>query len=158
MSEIEKVAGDLRSLAAHTRGRGHEVAVAARTAGQLAELAQAQRSSGLNVARLVGQLHEAATRAGKAAHHMGLVGANGEAFADRLAAGGGGGATLNPFVAGAVGVGTVLAGATADLQAAASTTSSSDDRASAVVDRAATQHDNWEGANQLGGRSPNRKR
>lgn len=148
-SEIQKVAGDLRALAKHANDKGREVDLAAREAGQLAEVAQAQGASGLSVARLVGQLQTAATKAGRAAHYIELVGANGEAFADRLAyAEGGQGHSVNPVVAGIVTAATAWTGLVADMQQSA-TTDVSGDVGTHDIERAASQHDHWEAANQM---------
>jgi len=155
-SEIQKVASDLRALAKHAKDRCGEVGAAAREAGQLAEVAHAQGASGLSVARLVGQLQTAATKAARAEYYLELVGANGEGFADRLAyAAGGQGHSLSLSESVTLSVGTILniASATAPQQAATDVPSDigsyqmSD--AKHNIEGAATQHDASEAANQL---------
>lgn len=78
-----------------------------------------------------------------------FVGANGEAFADRLAyAEGGQGHSVNPVVAGIVTAATAWTGLVADMQQSA-TTDVSGDAGTHDIERAASQHDHWEAANQM---------
>jgi hypothetical protein len=155
-SEIQKVASDLRALAKHAKDRGGEVGAAAQKAGQLAEVAHAQGASGLSVARLVGQLQTAAAKAARAEQYIELVGANGEAFADRLAyAVGGQGHSLSLVESVALSVGTIfnITSATAPQQAATDVPSGIDTHqirdAEHNIEGAATLHDASEAANQL---------
>lgn len=90
-SDIERVAKALNALASDTGRTGQGVTQAVQEAGRLLDRAQALRSSGVSVARLVGQLQAAVDKGRSAAAGVEQIERTGHAFADRLADRAGGG-------------------------------------------------------------------
>lgn len=109
-SEIEKVAKALNALAADTGQTGQGVSQAVREAAHLLDRAQALRTSGVSVARLVGQLQSAVDKGRSAAAEVEHIEQTGRAFAERLADRAGGGQGTAGFLADAsIGAFTALA-------------------------------------------------
>ncbi len=108
-SEIEKVAKALNALASDTGRTGQGVTQAVQEAARLLDRAQALRTSGVSVARLVGQLQAAVDTGRSATAGVEQIERTGHSFADRLAGQAGGGqGTAGAIANASIGVATAL--------------------------------------------------
>ncbi|MBS1696415.1 MAG: hypothetical protein JST91_29870 [Actinobacteria bacterium] len=154
-SDIETLADALRALASHAAHAGREVAQAAQASARLVEAAHAQGRSGLQVGPLVAQLQTAAKSAEAAAAGVAQVAVHGESFADHLAH------TRSAHPVGGIRadliatlMGTFVNGWNADLPTTPATDVTGDIgthqvQQAAAVDRADSDNDRWDAANQL---------